>query len=477
MTWPFPWGGLLGRSGDLARRLVLSLPPAKRLCKENKRLRRKIGEIQGEIDGLRTLAEEHARKPVHLPAPPELSPLRLLPFWEVPVLINSYNRLTSLQHLVGWLLRAEHTRIVIIDNASTYPPLLRYLAELEERSLATVIRLDANVGHLAVWRCALLDRLGIDTEYVYTDPDVVPAEFCPPDLIGHLQAILVGNPQIATAGIGLRLDDLPNGYGHKEEVLAWERQFWRTPAAPGLFHASIDTTFALYRPRSGHALSKPAIRTGWPYLAAHEGWYLDHAAPSEEDLFYWRTAAADTSHWSVPQVPAWLQEAAAQQEACRPCLLHAGPDGPELPGYLPMPTESPVAVDDASADGIYLEHAPAWLTAAPARLVELRRMAKHGALLVLQSRTVAPQDMSALLDEAQLATAGWAIERLTYISDPPYHVSTVPDLLRLVRLRPGAIRGMMLHLRAGDSPAAGGAAVVRLTAGTLDEWKGFVRID
>ncbi|HEX6012864.1 MAG TPA: hypothetical protein VFY87_13915, partial [Geminicoccaceae bacterium] len=273
------------------------LSPAERLHQENRRLRRQAEDLRAELDRLRARADEHAQRTE--PEPAGHAPLRMLPFWDVPVIINSFNRLGSLRRLVGWLLHAEHARVVVVDNASSYPPLLRYLAELEERGHATVVRLDSNLGHLAIWRCGLLERLGIDSEYVYTDPDVVPAEFCPPDLVGHLQAVLADNPNLAVAGVGLRLDDLPDAYGHKDLVLGWERQFWCAPAAPNLFHASIDTTFALYRPGSGHALGSPAVRTGWPYLAAHEGWYLDHAAPSEEDLFY-RAAAAPGAPTGLP---------------------------------------------------------------------------------------------------------------------------------------------------------------------------------
>ena len=123
--------------------------------------------------------------------------------------------------------------------------------------VATVVRLSENAGHLAVWRHGILDRLGIDSEYVYTDPDVVPADSCPSDVIGMLQSVLADNERIAVAGLGLRLDDLPDSYRHKAQAIDWERQFWLAPAAPGLFLAPIDTTFALYRPGSGHCLGQP----------------------------------------------------------------------------------------------------------------------------------------------------------------------------------------------------------------------------
>ena len=95
--------------------------------------------------------------------------------------------------------------------------------------------------------------------------------------------------------------------------------FWLTSGI-GLFHAPIDTTLALYRPDGGHSCGSPTIRTGWPYLAAHEA-VRDHAAPSEEDLFYHRTATPGISHWSVTHVPAWLKAIASQHARLQPSLL------------------------------------------------------------------------------------------------------------------------------------------------------------
>ena len=469
-------------SGSLPRRVASLLSPVERLRQGSQRLRREAENPRAGSERPPAPADGPARGPV--PEPAGYAPLRMLPFRDVPVVINSFNRSRPLQRLVDWLLRAEHARIVVVDNASSYPPLLRYLAELEGRGRVTVVRLDANLGHLAVWRGGLLERLRIDSEYVYTDPDVVPAESCPLDLVGRLQAILADNPDLAVAGVGMRLDDLPDAYGHKALVLAWERQFWRAPAAPGLFHAPIDTTFALYRPGSGHALGSPAVRTGWPYLAAHEGWYLDHAAPSEEDLFYRATASPGTTHWSALQVPEHLGSAAAEQLSRHPYLIHAAPPaGADLPGYLPLPAANGEPLAGASADGIYVERGLGWLVEPPGRLAELRRIAKDGGLMVLHTGAVQPEDARALSAVAESAAgAGWRVERLTLVPGSAPRACTPPELLRIARSNPAAARGAMLHLRAEQAPRGAVRAewltrVDVAAPGTLDRWGGFDRIN
>ena len=159
----------------------------------------------------------------------------MMPFRDVPIFVNSFNRLACLRQLLEWLRAAGHRRIFVVDNASTYLPLLDYLDEVERHHIATVIRSPPdNVGHLAIWACGLLDRLGITGEYVYTDPDVVPADFCPSDLVGFLQAVVDENPEILAAGPGLRLDDIPDHYPHRARGAGLGEPVLAEAGGPGL---------------------------------------------------------------------------------------------------------------------------------------------------------------------------------------------------------------------------------------------------
>lgn len=404
--------------------------------------------------------------------PEGLRPLHGLPFWRVPILINSFNRLHSLRRLVDWLLRAGYVDIHVIDNASTYPPLLGYLTALEQDRRVRVTRLAANAGHLAIWQEKLLDRLGIDTEYVYTDPDVVPIEACPRDLVGVLQSVLDDNPGIARAGTGLRLDDLPETYRHRTHAIDWERQFWLRPAAPGLFHAPIDTTLALYRPKSGHDFAKRSIRLGWPYLAAHEGWYLNHAEPSEEDLFYQATSRAGTSHWSAGALPPWLETAAAAQSGCRPNLLYAGRAAVPLPGYRNVPDDGPLPLAAHTVDGIYVDDGVDRVLQDPGLAQELRRVAKPRARLVLHPHLATAAQIASLLEGTSTLASGWRLERLVVTMNGVSHPADHAALIDMVRRRPLAIRRLMAHFRATGGAATASAPPV-LDVGGADDWAGF----
>lgn len=189
-----------------------------------------------------------------------------------PILINVRDRVTSLRALVKWLEAAGHERLVLIDNASTYEPLLDYLDE----SPHEVIRLGVNHGSRALWIAGLVPS----EPFVYTDPDVIPTADCPADAVDHLADLLNRYPSFQKAGLGLYLEDVPESL----PSLEWERSLVSPDRElePGVFGSLIDTTFALYRP--GARFDYHAIRCGAPYTARHTSWYVDE--PNGEDTYY-----------------------------------------------------------------------------------------------------------------------------------------------------------------------------------------------
>ncbi|CAB4769115.1 unannotated protein [freshwater metagenome] len=213
---------------------------------------------------------------------------------DLPVFVICRDRLEGLTRLVQWLERAGHRHIILVDNDSTYPPLVEYLAVSHHR----VEYLGDNLGHRSPWSSGLIAKVASDTAYIVTDPDVVPTEECPLDVAAYLHGILDRYPGYVKAGLGLRIDDLPTHYMNRADVIAWEAQFWQRRLHRGVYRASTDTTFAVYRAGTIEWPGVwPAIRTGEPYVARHLPWYNDSAAPSEEDAFYEARARVDVSNW------------------------------------------------------------------------------------------------------------------------------------------------------------------------------------
>jgi hypothetical protein len=200
---------------------------------------------------------------------------------DIPVIINNFNRIIYLEKQIEWLEKAGMRHIFIIDNASTYPELLDYYTH----SKHTVIKLTANIGYKALWDTSIhLWFKGLP--YIYTDPDVLPIDECPLDVVRYFQEVLEQYPEINKVGFGLQINDIPDFYQKKSEVTKWEKKFWDTPLSENLFKADIDTTFALYRASTVKQQWGKTLRTGGKYIARHLPWYEDPAAVSEEELFY-----------------------------------------------------------------------------------------------------------------------------------------------------------------------------------------------
>src|ERR1039458_8386256 len=212
----------------------------------------------------------------------------------VPVFIINHNRLTSTRQLIDWLLDAGTEQITILDNKSTYAPLLDYYESLPER--VTWFSMGGNLGRLCFWTKQLYKVQ--DTPYIITDADCVPSAGCPKDLVGKLVELLKQFPNAGKVGTGLRIDNLPDFYTRKAEVISWESKYWQKRACAGAFYANIDTTFALYPAHAEWCNHEGNVRTDFPYVVEHLPWYVDDANPSEEERYYREhVVRGDDSHW------------------------------------------------------------------------------------------------------------------------------------------------------------------------------------
>lgn len=214
-------------------------------------------------------------------------------YYQVPVIINNRNRFDYLKQLIEWLKKSGYSNIIVLDNASNYEPLLNYYKVADVK----VIRLTENFGHLALWKSGVYKQF-YDNYYVYTDPDLMPVEECPPDFMKHFFDLLRKYRDVEKVGFGLKIDDLPNHYEKKQEVIDWEKKFWLHTREPHVYEAAIDTTFALYRPYTNGAIwVQSALRTGAPFVMRHLPWYENSTDLSPESRFYKENIKKGASHW------------------------------------------------------------------------------------------------------------------------------------------------------------------------------------
>ena len=203
---------------------------------------------------------------------------------QIPVFINSRDRLGTLRALVNWLKKAGQQRIYILDNDSSYAPLLDYYRHLDDHEpTVQVLRLKKNLGHTALWDSKVLEILHIDTPYVYTDSDVVPSEECPFDVLGDFLQVLRKYPFLKKVGLALKTDDIT--YFDAEKTREAEKRFYLHEIEPELYFGAVDTTFALYRNYRHYNLYVSARTTG-KRMARHLPWYYDYENLPEDERYY-----------------------------------------------------------------------------------------------------------------------------------------------------------------------------------------------
>jgi len=217
---------------------------------------------------------------------------------DVPVYICNRNRLSTTRRLAEWLKSAGTKSITIIDNDSSYEPLLLWYKSWPE-SVKYVQQMGRNAGPYECWTWAKARQ---NMPFIFSDSDVLPADCCPKDLVERCLYILNILPASGKIGPGIRLDNIPKenldspNYFEGKTLRQWESQFWirRIPHTPA-FRAPIDTTFALYTATTPWRLDWENIRLDSPYLIEHVPWYCTQPISEEEQ--YYRAHAEKWSHW------------------------------------------------------------------------------------------------------------------------------------------------------------------------------------
>jgi hypothetical protein len=210
----------------------------------------------------------------------------------LPVYVISFNNPTHVASMVGQLRsRAITAHIVIVDNASTYPPMLELLAA-EEAVGTTVIRMAANYGHKVVYT-----HVATPERYVLTDPDLVFHPDMPADVLTHLVRI-ADRQRCREVGLALQLPaeglvHIDNYFG--TTLRAWESRAWKTRVPDPRYELYLyptDTTFKLVtKAYTRRYARKNDVRVAGVFAARHDPWYIvpQVPVPAEERACYART--------------------------------------------------------------------------------------------------------------------------------------------------------------------------------------------
>ena len=219
----------------------------------------------------------------------------------IPIIIINFNQLFYLKRLLDFLWSRKFINIIIVDNASTYSPLLEYYQVIKDR--VTLELMDENLGHLVFFNNETLYKKYNKGYYVLTDADIVPNPKLPYDFMSQMiQLLNKYNEDVNKIGFALDIDNIPKYYTLKEKVLLWEKRFWKKKIEENVYDGQVDTTFALYKPGypeyNKHVAFLKGYRIAGDFTALHGGWYLDIKNLTEENLFYMNTALQSNS-WKL----------------------------------------------------------------------------------------------------------------------------------------------------------------------------------
>lgn len=202
----------------------------------------------------------------------------------IPIYINNRNRLTTTRNLVDHLIQLGYSDIHIIDNASTYEPLLDWYNIVKQ--YLTIHRCIENYGQSALWLSGIHRQLS--GEYVvYTDSDIELNRNTPSGFIEQLAGLL-DKHNVEKAGLAIEYKNLPATATNKKNI-AIEQRYWnklvKKEELPS-YYAPIDTTFAVLRTGMPYSWMLKAIRVAGPYTCTHTPWYLDYDNLNEEEQYY-----------------------------------------------------------------------------------------------------------------------------------------------------------------------------------------------
>ena len=188
------------------------------------------------------------------------------------VMIIGYNQYTYISNMVNQLKELTND-IVIIDNNSTFEPLLDYYSNEYNY---TLLKMDSNIGH-KVYESKFVPNIFGDL-FIITDPDLEFNSKLPKTILSDF--IKISN-QYKAGRVGMAIEiessEIRSDLTYASiPIKTWEGQFWKNKikdAKYELYNAAIDTTFCLLNTKyNKFGLS---IRVAGNYLCKHLPWYYN----------------------------------------------------------------------------------------------------------------------------------------------------------------------------------------------------------
>jgi hypothetical protein len=213
----------------------------------------------------------------------------------IPIIINNRNLLTWPKAMIDRIKLLKNVgEIIIVDNASTYKPLLAWYETLPYKIIRT-----KNIGHTAPWKVGAITSI----PYVVTDPDLGINDL-PLDTLLVLEKKLDDYFSLGKIGLDLdwkRVTKKSPWYDHMQNYERERRKNSKTVDGVQV-DVNIDTTFAMYNTLD-HFIGGGSLMA--PYIARHYPWEmtLDEAKNNIEFSYYLDRVNGSCSYKTFLSIP------------------------------------------------------------------------------------------------------------------------------------------------------------------------------
>lgn len=224
----------------------------------------------------------------------------------VPLIIPTFNNMTYTKNIVDFFCQKNHENIIIIDNASTFEPMIDYLNNISND--IDVVFQNKNYGPRQIHSNNLYYLL--PQYFIITDPDLAFNNDFPDNFIDMLIE-LHGLYQTFKIGSALNLNildsnilDVPYVIHKKTQTIRNIEESYYTNKIDqtdkfNIWKAPIDTTFSMYNKNNINFGFFESLRLDGIFLADHYGWYEPPPIPQNELDFYRNNIVDDISSTEI----------------------------------------------------------------------------------------------------------------------------------------------------------------------------------
>lgn len=220
----------------------------------------------------------------------------------IPIVILNRDRLHPLVEQIRVLKSKGYSNITVIDNQSTYSPLLEWYKESGVDVFYNTVT--ENTVHaflqLVEYRHPKFVEITSDW-YIFNDSDIIPLESVPDNFAEDLAGFATKYHR-TKVGMSIKIDDIDLSYPLNAWVHSYESTYWTNEIVDDtgtlLYPHPVDTTFAIHAPGASPTWAGDALRAGAPYIVKHAPFYYNPNNLPEDEKYYLTRMNKKSSNWS-----------------------------------------------------------------------------------------------------------------------------------------------------------------------------------